>query len=146
MHEFLTVLKLILGKSKQYHFPSCAYVNWVCRPAAAERTLNLLVSLHRPHPSMQVNSSCSNSTAMATFSLCWIYHQAMTKNRSRLLLCSRLGSTLENARHLVPFVQECISIATLVCAHGTANLTNRGPSELVEECIFCALQVRTQTI
>ena len=30
-------------------------------------------------------------------------------------------------------------------AHGTANLTNRGPSELVER-IFHALQVRTWTI
>ena len=43
------------------------------------------------------------------------------------------------------FVRECISMATLVCAHGTANLTNRGPSELVEERIFHALQVRKQT-
>ena len=37
-------------------------------------------------------------------------------------------------------------MATLICAHGVANLTNRGPSELVEECIFYALQVRTRTI
>ena len=37
-------------------------------------------------------------------------------------------------------------LATLVCAHGTAILTNRGPSELVEERIFYAIQVRTRTI
>ena len=51
-----------------------------------------------------------------------------------------------NMRHLAPFVRECISMATLVCAHGTAILTNHGPSELVEKRIFYALQVRTQTI
>ena len=33
-----------------------------------------------------------------------------------------------------------------VCTHGTTILTNRGPSELVEERIFYALQVRTRTI
>ena len=33
-------------------------------------------------------------------------------------------------------------MATLVCAHGTAILANRGPSELVAECIFYALQVK----
>ena len=31
-------------------------------------------------------------------------------------------------------------MATLVCAHGTANLTNRGASEFVEERIFYALK------
>ena len=36
-------------------------VSTVCMPAAAARTLSLLVLLRRPHPSMQVNSSCSNS-------------------------------------------------------------------------------------
>ena len=53
-----------------------------------------------------------------------------------------------NARRFVPalFVQECISMTTLVCAYGTANQTNLGPSELVGECIFYALQVRTRTI
>ena len=38
----------------------------------------------------------------------------------------------------------CPSI--LVCAHGTTILTNHEPSDLVGECIFYALQVRTQTI
>ena len=51
-----------------------------------------------------------------------------------------------NARHFVPFARECVSMATLVCTHGTTILTNCEPSELVEERIFCALQVRTQTI
>ena len=51
----------------------------------------------------------------------------------------------QNAWCLEPFIRECISMATLVCAHGTVNLTNRGLSELVEECIFHALEVRTRT-
>ena len=37
-------------------------------------------------------------------------------------------------------------MATLVCAHSTAILTNRGASELVEDCIFYALQVRARII
>ncbi|MCG8623587.1 MAG: hypothetical protein MJE68_16545 [Proteobacteria bacterium] len=37
-------------------------------------------------------------------------------------------------------------MATLVCARGTAILTNHGPSELVEVVIFYALQVRTWII
>ena len=37
-------------------------------------------------------------------------------------------------------------MATPVCAYGTAILTNREPSELVAERIFCASQVRTRTI
>ena len=50
--------------------------------------------------------------------------------------------------HFAQFVQEYtyISMATFVCAHSTAILTNRGASELVEECISYALQVRTRTI
>ena len=36
-------------------------------------------------------------------------------------------------------------MTTLVCAHGTTILTNREPSELVAECMFYALQVRTLT-
>ena len=36
-----------------------------------------------------------------------------------------------NARHFEPFVQQCISMATIVCVHGTAILTNRRVSELV---------------
>ena len=47
---------------------------------------------------------------------------------------------------LCTVVLEYISMATFVCAHGTAILTNRGASELVEEHIFYALQVRIRTI
>ena len=48
------------------------------------------------------------------------------------------------ARHFAPLTQarECVSMAlgpgNLVCAHGTTILTNREPSELVEECVFYA--------
>ena len=37
-------------------------------------------------------------------------------------------------------------MATLVCGHSTTILTNREHSELVDECIFYALQVRTRTL
>ena len=53
---------------------------------------------------------------------------------------------LPNTWHFAPLVQECISMATLVCAHGPTFLTNREPSELVAEHIVYALQVVTQTI
>ena len=74
----------------------------------------------------------------------------MTKNRCRLSLHSRVGGTwpaVQASRNAL-FVRECIhiSMATLVCAHGTAILTNHEPSELVEEHIFFALQIRTQNI
>ena len=51
-----------------------------------------------------------------------------------------------NTQCFAPFVRECVSMATLVCAHSTAILTNREPSELVAERIFYVLQVRTWTI
>ena len=51
-----------------------------------------------------------------------------------------------NAQRFAPFTRECVSMATLVRAHDTTILTNREPSELVEECIFCAFQVRTWII
>ena len=37
-------------------------------------------------------------------------------------------------------------MVTLVCAYGTTVLTNCEPSKLVLECIFCALQERTQMV
>ena len=40
-------------------------------------------------------------------------------------------------------IQECVSMATLACAHGPTVLTNCEPSELVAECILYALQVQT---
>ena len=39
------------------------------------------------------------------------------------------------------FKLECISMATLVCAHGPTILTNHEPSKLVAECIFCVSQI-----
>ena len=73
---------------------------------------------------------------MVMFSLCLntesTRDQSMTKNRPRLSLRLRLGG-LQASQNVWRFVQECISMATLVCAHSTAILTNRGPSELVAE-------------
>ena len=51
-----------------------------------------------------------------------------------------------NAWRFALFIQECIAMATLVYAHGTAILTNHGASKLVEERISYAIQVRTRTI
>ena len=122
-------------------------VSTVCMPAAAAQTLNLLVLLRKPHPSMQIKHLLELATAMATSSLCRIYHQAMTKNRPCLSLHSMFGQQASrNAWRFAPLVQECISMATLVCAYVIANLPNCGPSELIKEYIFYALQVRIQTI
>ena len=122
-------------------------VSTVRMPAAAARTLNLLVLLRRPHPSaMQVNSTARtchcNGDVLALLNL-------PLKNRPHLTSLEARWPAQQasrNARCFAPFVRECISMATLVCAHGTANLTNHGPSELVEERIFHALRVRTRTI
>ena len=62
------------------------------------------------------------------------------------MACGLLSRASRNAWHFAPFVQECISMATLVCAHGTAILTNHEASELVIELIFYAVQVRTRII
>ena len=43
-----------------------------------------------------------------------------------------------NVYALAPFVHECVSMATLVCVHGTAILTNHESSKLVAECMFYA--------
>ena len=72
-----------------------------------------------------------------------IYHQTMTcRQRTDLSSLASLEArwpaeqASQNARRFAPFIQECISMATLVCAHGAAILTNRGHSELVAECIY----------
>ena len=44
-----------------------------------------------------------------------------------------------NTWHFAPFIQECISMAAFICAHGTTIPTNCEPSELVAKHI-------TQTI
>ena len=51
-------------------------------------------------------------------------------------MCCTLCRSFENAS---------LWLVTLVCAYSTAILTDRGPSKLVAECIFYALQVRTWT-
>ena len=90
MHELLTVLKLTY--SEEVYLPSCTqFMSVVSTVRMPTRTLNLLALLRRPHPSMHVNSSCSN------LSLQWwhqIYHQAMIKHRSRLSLRLRLSGLL----------------------------------------------------
>ena len=78
---------------------------------------------------------------MAMFSLCSNVESTprlltgMTKNRPHLSLRLRPGGhdTEQASRNtwcFAPFLQECISMATLVCAQGTTILTNCEPSEL----------------
>ena len=114
--------------------------------------MNLL--LRRPHPSMQVNSSCLNSP------LQWQrLSRAITSNlppehdkeQTSFLVSLKAQWPAEqatlNMQHFALFIRECISMATLVCAHDTEIVTNREPSELVAERIrfFYALQKRTLT-
>ena len=72
--------------------------------------------------------SCSNSSPG--------YDKEQTLSLTLLKARWPAEQASQNAWRFAPFVRECISMATLVCAYGTANLTNRGPSELVEECIL----------
>ena len=78
----------------------------------------------------------------------------MTKNRPCLSLRLRLSGQLSRSLEMRGALRGLLENASLwplghdtrVCAHGTTILTNREPSELVGECIFYALQVRTRTI
>ena len=93
----------------------------VCQPLvqysahAAAQTLNLL--LHRPHPSMQVNSSCLNSplqwrrsSRARTSNLPPDYDKEQTSSRfiRGLVACAGLSKS-------APFIQECISMAGHPC-------------------------------
>ena len=99
---------------------------------------------------MQVNSSCSNShcngDVLALSNLSTGYDEEQISSLASLEARWPAQQASRNARGFAPFARECIPMATLVCAHGTAILTNHGASELVVERIFYALQVRTQTI
>ena len=65
MHELLTVLTLIYSENLNSIISLAVGVSisisTACMPATATWTSNLLVLLCRPHPSIQVNSSCSNT-------------------------------------------------------------------------------------
>ena len=118
---------------------------------AAVRTLNLI--LRRPHPSMQVNSRCLNSPlqwrrsrSARMSNLPPDYDKEQTSSLASLEAHWPAEQASQNVRCFAPFVRECISMAILVCAHGTAILTNREPCELVAERVLYTLQVRTQTI
>ena len=75
----------------------------------------------------------------------------MTKSRHRLEARWPAEQACRNARRLCRLLELKnaslwpLGPGNLICAHGTI-LTNRESSELVGECIFYALQVRTQTI
>lgn len=81
---------------------------------------------------------------------CRMYHQTidrlgMTKNRP---LCSRLGGTLSRPLKMCSapchsFVQGCVSMDTLIGAHGSIQITIH--HEPVIKRIFCALLVYMDT-
>ena len=116
---------------------------------AASRTLNpgYYFVDHTPRCRMQVNREqllepiynlCSNSPVQLrpTFSLCSNVKSTTTKNRPRLSLQARWPAkqALSKRASLCAVLCLCTrhcnsdqSWATLVCAHGTAILTNSGP-------------------
>ena len=112
-----------------------------------------MLLLCRPHLSLQAKY---NGDVLTMLKL-QIYHQTMTKSRHRFSLCSRfagLPSRLAKT-HRTCTVRSSLRMhlydpglgpGNLVCAYGTTILTNRESSELVGECIFYALQVKTQAI
>ena len=72
-HNHETLLTEIIVKLKQYENLSCTVSHQlVCACAIASVTnFQPIITLHRPHPSLQANSSCLNCVhAMVTFSLC----------------------------------------------------------------------------
>ena len=81
------------------------------------------------------NHDKEQTSPLASLEVQWPAEQACQS--ARRLHCSL---ELENA-FLWP-----LGSGNLVCAHGTTILTNCESSELVEEHIFYALQVRTRTI
>ena len=96
MHELLSIKAHILRESLISLAVCMSIVSTVRMPAAAAQTLNLLVLLRRPHPSMQVNSSCANSP------LQWWHPRSVESttrlwqriDAPRLSLRSRLGGLL----------------------------------------------------
>ena len=156
MHEFIfTVSSHTQRKSKQYHLPS--YMSTVSIHGTVRMQQHELWTYYFVDHTPWCRSIAAARTHhfngdVLTLLERRIHHWTMTKNRPRLSLRSRLGGTWpaeqasRNVQRLVPFIRECISMAILVCARATVILTNRGPSELVAECICYALQVRTWTI
>ena len=106
---------------------SCMSTVSTVRMQQHDRTLNQL--LCRPHSSMQINSSCLNSPLHAMTVkgdvLALLKHRIYHQTISALLeawwhvACWKCGAW--SAWRFAPFVQECISMATLVCTHGTVN-------------------------
>ena len=107
----------------------------------------------RPHTSLQAKSSCSNSPckwqrscSAQTSNLPPVYDKEQTSSLTSLEARWSTEQASSNTQCFTLFTRECVSMATLICAHGTTILTNYEPSELIAECIFCVLQARTWTI
>ena len=70
-----------------------------------------------------------------------MYTEEQTSSLASALLKAQLLSRPLETRGAScrSFMNASLWLATLVCAHDSATLSNRGPSELVEERIFYAL-------
>ena len=99
---------------------------------------------------MQVNIAAArtrhcNGDILALSNLSPGYDEEQTSSLASLKARWPAKQTSRNAWRFVPFafIRECISssMATLVFIYRTAIVTNRGPTELIKERIFYALQV-----
>ena len=112
----------------------------------ATQTLNQVLLLHRPRPSLQTNKNC----AIATFLLCSNVESTtklstgMTKNTPCLWLCSRLIGLL--SRPLKLCSDSCRSFKTTsqwlplfdTCTYAWHYVYE--PFEIVAECNYCAIK------
>lgn len=105
-----------------------------------ESSTNLNLQLYNPHPSLQTkrNSHKEACNDNVTQPERWNCHQTIDRYE-RTDLASYFARDLvalapRNIRHFAPLVHKYISIATIVCAHGTTIY------ELVAECNICALR------
>ena len=140
MHKLLTACS-VQSRCQSVH---CAHAD-----ERSPRTLNLRYCGidHIPHcrarAAARAHRVLQRSRSSWTSNLPSGYDKEQTSHLASLEARWPAGQASRNAQRFTPFARECLSMATLVCAHSTTILTNH---ELVEERIFCALQVRTRTM
>ena len=119
---------------------------WVLVCTYADECSNKLWTYAMPRAAAQTHRVMWCSRSARTLNLPLGYDKEQTSPLASLEARWPAEQASRNEQRFALFTRECISMATLVCAHGTTILTNCEPSELVEEWIFCALKVRIRTI
>ena len=119
---------------------------WVLVCTYADERSNKLWTYAMPRAAAQTHCVMWCSRSARTLNLPSGYDKEQTSPLASLEARWPAEQASRNEQRFALFTRECISMATLVCAHGTTILTNRETSELVEKYIFYALQVRTRTI